>query len=67
MDLFLHDSLHTTRNMRREFETVWPSLRAGGLLLADDVERNRRLRRAATRDAFTLARGPGHAGAPLAR
>ncbi len=40
VDLFLHDSLHTTRNMRREFETVWPRLRAGGLLLADDVERN---------------------------
>lgn len=41
VDLFLHDSLHTRRNMRREFETVWPYLRTGGLLLADDVERNR--------------------------
>ena len=39
--LFVHDSLHTRRNMRREFETVWPNLGAGGLLLADDVERNR--------------------------
>ncbi len=41
VDLFLHDSLHTYRNMRREFEAVWPRLRAGGVLLADDVERNR--------------------------
>lgn len=41
VDLFLHDSLHTRRNMRREFETVWPYLRTGGVLLADDVERNR--------------------------
>lgn len=40
IDLFVHDSLHTRRNMRREFETVWPYLRPGGLLLADDVERN---------------------------
>lgn len=41
VDLFLHDSLHTHRNMRREFDTIWPRLRTGGVLLADDVERNR--------------------------
>jgi predicted O-methyltransferase YrrM len=41
VDLFLHDSQHTYRNMRREFEAVWPHLRAGGVILADDVERNR--------------------------
>jgi predicted O-methyltransferase YrrM len=40
VNLFLHDSLHTRRNMRREFEAVWPRLREGGVLLADDVERN---------------------------
>ena len=40
VDLFLHDSLHTYRNMRREFEMIWPRLRTGGVLLADDVERN---------------------------
>ena len=39
--LFVHDSLHTRRNMRREFDAVWPNLGPGGLLLADDVERNR--------------------------
>jgi predicted O-methyltransferase YrrM len=41
VDLFVHDSLHTHRNMRREFDAVWPHLRSGALLLADDVERNR--------------------------
>ncbi len=41
VDVFVHDSLHTRRNMRREFEMVWPYLRAGGVILADDVERNR--------------------------
>src|SRR5215213_3625110 len=41
VDLFAHDSLHTYRNMRREFDTVWPHLRNGGVILADDVERNR--------------------------
>jgi predicted O-methyltransferase YrrM len=41
VDLFVHDSLHTYRNMRREFEAVWPHLRAGGVLIADDVDRNR--------------------------
>jgi len=40
VDLFVHDSLHTHRNMRSEFDAVWPRLRNGALLLADDVERN---------------------------
>ncbi len=40
VDLFVHDSLHTRRNMRREFGAIWPNLRPGGLVLADDVERN---------------------------
>jgi len=40
VDLFVHDSLHTHKNMCREFDTVWPHLRDGGLLIADDIERN---------------------------
>jgi predicted O-methyltransferase YrrM len=32
VDLFVHDSLHTLGNMRREFESVWPYLRTGGAL-----------------------------------
>src|SRR5215203_912663 len=41
VDLFVHDSLHTYRNMRREFDVGWPHLRNGAVLLGDDVERNR--------------------------
>jgi predicted O-methyltransferase YrrM len=50
VDLFVHDSLHTYRNMRREFELVWPRLRTGGVILADDVERNRAFGELRSRD-----------------
>jgi predicted O-methyltransferase YrrM len=39
IDLFLHDSMHTARNVRFELDQVWPALR-GGAALVDDVERN---------------------------
>ncbi len=38
VEMFVHDSLHTVRNMRFEMETVWPALRTGGLMLIDDVD-----------------------------
>jgi hypothetical protein len=38
VDVFVHDSLHTARNMRFELRTVWPALRHGGLVLVDDVD-----------------------------
>jgi hypothetical protein len=38
--LFLHDSLHTTRNVQFELETIWPHLEPGGLVLVDDVDQN---------------------------
>ncbi len=38
VDLFIHDSLHTGRNMRFEMGTVWPALRGGGVMLVDDVD-----------------------------
>lgn len=41
IDLFLHDSLHTYANMRMEFAAAWTKLRAGGVLISDDVEGNR--------------------------
>jgi predicted O-methyltransferase YrrM len=41
VDLFIHDSLHTYEHMMFEFETVYPALRDGGLLLADDALWNR--------------------------
>lgn len=41
VDLFVHDSLHTYRNMRFEFETVWPYLSPGGIIVSDDIAMNR--------------------------
>lgn len=55
VDLFVHDSLHTTRNVRFELERVWPALRPGGAALVDDVDRNRGLH------AFAAA----HPGVPV--
>jgi hypothetical protein len=40
IDLFVHDSLHTCRNMMMEFKLIWPRLRPGGILIADDIEGN---------------------------
>jgi predicted O-methyltransferase YrrM len=40
VDLFVHDSMHTTRNVMFELAQVWPALRAGGAVVVDDVERN---------------------------
>jgi predicted O-methyltransferase YrrM len=41
IDLFIHDSLHTKRNMQMEFDLAWKALRPGGVLIADDVQDNR--------------------------
>jgi predicted O-methyltransferase YrrM len=41
VDMFVHDSLHTTRNVGFELSVVWPALAPGGVALLDDVERNR--------------------------
>jgi len=38
-DLFLHDSNHSYKHMRWEFESVWPHLTS--ILLADDIRLNR--------------------------
>ncbi len=40
VDLFVHDSMHTTRNVGFELAQVWPALRDGGVVVVDDVERN---------------------------
>lgn len=40
IDLFVHDSMHTTRNVAFELEHAWPALAPGGVALLDDVERN---------------------------
>jgi len=41
IDFFLHDSLHTARQMLFEYRVAWRRLRSGGLLLSDDVSWNR--------------------------
>ena len=40
IDVFIHDSLHTYRNMTHEFRLAWAALRAGGALVSDDIEGN---------------------------
>ena len=40
VDLFIHDSLHTTRNTCFELRTVWPALPPGGVAVVDDIHRN---------------------------
>jgi predicted O-methyltransferase YrrM len=40
VDLFVHDSMHTTRNVDFELGEVWPRLVPGGVAIVDDVERN---------------------------
>jgi len=40
VDIFLHDSEHSYENMKFEYETSWPSIRLGGLLLSHDVSLN---------------------------
>lgn len=37
IDLFVHDSLHTGRNVRFELESAWPFLRPGGAAVVDDI------------------------------
>jgi predicted O-methyltransferase YrrM len=38
VDVSVHDSCHTYRCMKREFETVWPHMRSGSMIIADDIE-----------------------------
>jgi predicted O-methyltransferase YrrM len=40
IDLFVHDSLHTERNVRFEMDEAWRALRPGGVLVADDITSN---------------------------
>jgi hypothetical protein len=37
IDIFVHDSLHTGRNVAFELGAVWDHLRPGGVLFADDL------------------------------
>ena len=45
IDFFVHDSLHTYRNMHQEFEIVSPFLAPRAVVVADDVEGNSAFKR----------------------
>lgn len=40
IEIFIHDSLHTYDHMMWEFETAYPHLLSGGLLISDDASWN---------------------------
>jgi hypothetical protein len=40
VDLFIHDSLHTCRNIRRELRAIIPYLSEPALVLSDDIDAN---------------------------
>ena len=40
IDIFLHDSMHTYKNMIFEFESAWPYIKHDGFLLSDDILEN---------------------------
>jgi predicted O-methyltransferase YrrM len=44
VDLFVHDSIHTQRNLLFEWSSVLPVMQPGGVLVADDVQRHHGLR-----------------------
>ena len=37
IDIFLHDSQHTYKHMKWEYETAWPYIKNNGMLLSDDT------------------------------
>jgi hypothetical protein len=41
IDLFVHDSLHTERNVRFELDLAWTFLSPGGAIVVDDIDVNR--------------------------
>ncbi len=41
IDLFVHDSLHSARNVRFEMDQAWAVLRPGGAIIVDDIDTNR--------------------------
>jgi hypothetical protein len=44
IDLFIHDSLHSERNVRFEIDQAWAALRPGGAIVVDDIDVNRAFR-----------------------
>jgi hypothetical protein len=40
IDFFIHDSLHSERNVRFEMDRAWAALKPGGAIVVDDVDAN---------------------------
>jgi Methyltransferase domain len=40
VDMFVHDSRHSERNVRFELDQVWAALRPGGVVVVDDIDMN---------------------------
>ena len=40
IDLFIHDSLHSERNVRFEIDHAWKHLNPGGAIVVDDIDAN---------------------------
>ncbi|HXP85887.1 MAG TPA: class I SAM-dependent methyltransferase [Bryobacteraceae bacterium] len=40
IDLFIHDSLHSERNVRFELDRAWAALKPNGAIVVDDVDAN---------------------------
>jgi predicted O-methyltransferase YrrM len=60
LDFFMHDSEHSFECMWFEFNAAWPRLRAGGVLVSDDVNSTEAFPRFAgeqSREPLRLARG----------
>jgi hypothetical protein len=40
IELFVHDSMHSDRNVRFELDQAWAKLKPGGAIVVDDVDAN---------------------------
>jgi predicted O-methyltransferase YrrM len=66
-DVFLHDSLHTTRNMMFEFQSAWQKMNAGGVLLSDDIHMSKAFARFSTGERVGLSLAGSRFGVALKR
>jgi hypothetical protein len=44
VDLFVHDSLHSERNVRFEMDSAWQAMPPGGVIVVDDIDVNKGFR-----------------------
>lgn len=40
IDIFIHDSLHTEKNVCFELESAWDAVKPGGVMVVDDIDSN---------------------------